>query len=74
MLPVRAARFAVTCFKKSKSALNSPNPAINATSAGIKPKIPVPTMYAAGFVGFTGGYLLAYQQSWGRLVGRLPPK
>eukprot|EP00237_Pycnococcus_provasolii_P008981 CAMPEP_0198712776 /NCGR_PEP_ID=MMETSP1471-20131121/4469_1 /TAXON_ID=41880 /ORGANISM="Pycnococcus provasolii, Strain RCC733" /LENGTH=105 /DNA_ID=CAMNT_0044472771 /DNA_START=12 /DNA_END=329 /DNA_ORIENTATION=- len=41
-------------------------------AAGIRPKIPVQSMCTAGLIGFSAGYLLAYQQSWGRLVGRVP--
>eukprot|EP00884_Botryococcus_braunii_P000128 jgi/Botrbrau1/10115/Bobra.20_2s0022.1 len=40
--------------------------------SGIKPKIPRQSMIAAGCLGLTAGFFLAYQQSTGRLMGLLP--
>jgi|SaaInl85LU_5_DNA_1037374.scaffolds.fasta_scaffold232409_1 hypothetical protein len=32
----------------------------------------MPSMYMATIIGLSGGFMLAYQQSGGRLMGRLP--
>ena len=34
----------------------------------------VPSMYAMGAIGLFGGFLLSYQNSWGRLTGYAPPE
>ncbi len=34
-------------------------------SAGVQPRVPIPSMYCTMFLGLIGGTLLAHQQSWG---------
>ena len=42
--------------------------------AGFKNRVTIPMTFAFGVVGGFGGFLLSYQNSWGRLMGYNPPK
>ena len=45
---------------------------LNTVIAGIKPNIRGPSMFTGGLIGLMGGFMYAYQNSAGRLMGFFP--